>query len=201
MAPEQIQGKPHPASDQYSLGIVVYEWLSGDRPFHGSFPELCAQHMFASPPPLHEKVPIISPSIEQVVQIALAKNPHQRFAHILDFARAFEQACQFPQPIGLPSMPGSQISSPQHQQYPQCLSQSPHVSSFSSTLSSGAPSHSSQQISAASFSPPPRRQFVSGPPFPTQQFVRPGLFASQPPASFPPFSPQQPVGIASYAPH
>src|SRR6266568_8408952 len=36
MAPEQIQGKPRPASDQYSLGIVVYEWLSGDRPFHGS---------------------------------------------------------------------------------------------------------------------------------------------------------------------
>src|SRR5207237_4226726 len=37
MAPEQIQGKPRPASDQYALGIVVYEWLSGDRPFHGSF--------------------------------------------------------------------------------------------------------------------------------------------------------------------
>src|SRR5437764_11405809 len=30
MAPEQIQGKPRPASDQYSLGVVVYEWLSGD---------------------------------------------------------------------------------------------------------------------------------------------------------------------------
>src|SRR6202008_1953976 len=36
MAPEQIQAHPRPASDQYSLGIVVYEWLSGDRPFHGS---------------------------------------------------------------------------------------------------------------------------------------------------------------------
>ena len=32
MAPEQIQGKPRPSSDQYSLGAVVYEWLSGDRP-------------------------------------------------------------------------------------------------------------------------------------------------------------------------
>jgi serine/threonine protein kinase len=32
MAPEQIQGKPRPASDQYSLGVVVYEWLGGDRP-------------------------------------------------------------------------------------------------------------------------------------------------------------------------
>ncbi len=46
MAPEQIQGKPRPASDQYALGIVVYEWLSGERPFHGSFTELCAQDCF-----------------------------------------------------------------------------------------------------------------------------------------------------------
>ncbi len=37
MAPEQLQGRPRPTSDQYALGIVVYEWLSGDRPFHGTF--------------------------------------------------------------------------------------------------------------------------------------------------------------------
>ena len=36
MAPEQIQGKPRPASDQYALGVIVYEWLSGSRPFQGS---------------------------------------------------------------------------------------------------------------------------------------------------------------------
>src|SRR5216684_3308028 len=54
MSPEQIQGRPRPAGDQYSLGIVVYEWLSGDRPFHGSFTELCTQHIIAPPPPLHE---------------------------------------------------------------------------------------------------------------------------------------------------
>jgi serine/threonine protein kinase len=36
MAPEQIRGKPRPASDQYALGIVVYEWLCGVRPFRGS---------------------------------------------------------------------------------------------------------------------------------------------------------------------
>src|SRR3989442_439533 len=33
MSPEQIQGRPRPASDQYSLGVIVYEWVSGDRPF------------------------------------------------------------------------------------------------------------------------------------------------------------------------
>jgi eukaryotic-like serine/threonine-protein kinase len=40
MAPEQLRGKPRPASDQYALGIAVYEWLCGDRPFHGTFAEL-----------------------------------------------------------------------------------------------------------------------------------------------------------------
>src|SRR6266566_3730172 len=66
MAPEQIQGKPCPASDQYSLGIVVYEWISGDRPFHGSLTELVGQHLTVPPPPLREKVPIITPIIENV---------------------------------------------------------------------------------------------------------------------------------------
>src|SRR5207244_8325070 len=57
MAPEQIQGKPRAASDQYALGVVVYEWISGDRPFHGTLTEIAVQHAVALPPPLHEKVP------------------------------------------------------------------------------------------------------------------------------------------------
>src|SRR6266487_3035506 len=44
MAPEQLRGKPSPASDQYALGIAVYEWLCGDRPFHGTFANV---HAFA----------------------------------------------------------------------------------------------------------------------------------------------------------
>lgn len=92
MAPEQIQGKPRPASDQYSLGIVVYEWLSGDRPFHGLFTEVCTQHLFASPPPLREKLPTASSAVEQVVMRALAKDPKDRFAGVQAFATALEQA-------------------------------------------------------------------------------------------------------------
>jgi serine/threonine protein kinase len=94
MSPEQIQGKPQTASDQYSLGIVVYEWLCGDYPFHGSTTEVCTQHMFAPPPLLTEKVPGIDPAIEHVVMVALAKDPRQRFATIWEFALALEQAIQ-----------------------------------------------------------------------------------------------------------
>jgi len=105
MAPEQIQGKPRPASDQYSLGIVVYEWLSGDRPFHGSLTEIVAQHLAVSPPSLHEKDPTISHEVEQVVMTALAKDPKQRFGSVQAFATALEQANQVAtiQPVALPT--------------------------------------------------------------------------------------------------
>jgi serine/threonine protein kinase len=92
MAPEQIQAHPRPASDQYALGVVVYEWLAGDRPFHGSFSEIAAKQLFTPPPPLHEKVPTIPSLVEQVVMTALAKDPKQRFDSIQAFATALEQA-------------------------------------------------------------------------------------------------------------
>jgi eukaryotic-like serine/threonine-protein kinase len=92
MAPEQLDGKSDPASDQYSLGVVIYEWITGKRPFSGSFTELAVKHMVESPPPLREAVSDISPEVEQVVLTALAKDPRQRFARVQAFANAFEQA-------------------------------------------------------------------------------------------------------------
>src|SRR5260370_7746241 len=93
MAPEQIQGKPSPASDQYALGVVVYEWLIGNRPFQGNLTDIHSQALFAPSPSLHEKDPMISSDVEQVVKTALAKDPGQRFASVLAFAYALEQAC------------------------------------------------------------------------------------------------------------
>ena len=94
MAPEQIQAHPRPASDQYSLGIIVYEWLSGSVPFSGSFTEVAVKHTVAPVPPLRERVPTISPDIEMVVMTALQKDPHSRFGTVSAFANAFEQASQ-----------------------------------------------------------------------------------------------------------
>lgn len=98
MAPEQIQGKAEPASDQYALGVVLYEWLCGEVPFHGSFTELCSQHLFTPPPPLNERGPDISPAIEAVVERALSKHPRDRFPSVQEMASALEEACQHDQP-------------------------------------------------------------------------------------------------------
>src|SRR5579884_2704107 len=92
MAPEQLHGKPTFASDQYALGIVVYEWLCGSCPFRGSFMEVASQHIWVPPPPLHTTLPLIPPAFEQVVMTALAKTPQQRFATVQSFASALEQA-------------------------------------------------------------------------------------------------------------
>ena len=109
-APEQLEGRPCAASDQYSLGIVVYEWLTGDRPFHGSISELYLQHKAVPPPSLREKVADIPPSIEQVVLKALAKDPQERFASVRTFADALQKAAQEPVtgPVRVVTAPSSQ---------------------------------------------------------------------------------------------
>ncbi len=94
MAPEQIEGHPRAASDQYALGVVVYEWLCGSRPFEGSATEVMVQHLTMPPPPLHERSTTIRPEVEQVVLRALAKDPKERFVSVHDFATALEQASQ-----------------------------------------------------------------------------------------------------------
>jgi serine/threonine protein kinase len=94
MAPEQIQGKTIPASDQYSLAVVVYEWLTGELPFKGSYIEVVSQQIYSAPASLREKVQSISSEIDQVVLTALHKDPQRRFKHIEAFAKAMEQAAQ-----------------------------------------------------------------------------------------------------------
>jgi predicted ATPase/DNA-binding CsgD family transcriptional regulator len=94
MAPEQIEGHPRAASDQYALAVVVYEWLCGARPFEGSVSEVMVQHLSMPPPPLQERVSTISPEVEQVVLRALAKDPQARFPSVQDFSLALEGACR-----------------------------------------------------------------------------------------------------------
>src|SRR6266516_682133 len=91
MAPEQLMGKPRPASDQYALAIVTYEWLSGEPPFNGSVQQITNQHISTPPPFLHTEMPWVSSTVESIVLKALTKDPQQRFASVQDFAQALEE--------------------------------------------------------------------------------------------------------------
>jgi tetratricopeptide (TPR) repeat protein len=92
MAPEQILGKPCPESDQYALGVVVYEWLSGLKPFNGSFFEIATQHIHAQPVSIRFRISSISEDIDRIVLRALEKDPQKRFASIQEFVNSFEKA-------------------------------------------------------------------------------------------------------------
>jgi len=94
MAPEQIMNQPHPASDQYALGVMVYEWLCGKPPFTGqSQREVLHKHLTEEPPGLCEQLPTLPQAVEDTVFAALAKYPERRFVSAADFAAVLEEAC------------------------------------------------------------------------------------------------------------
>ncbi len=92
MAPEQITGKALPASDQYALGITVYEWLCGEVPFIGSITEITAKHIQVPPPLLRDRGIAIEPQVEAVIRRALEKDPRRRFASVQEFALALQSS-------------------------------------------------------------------------------------------------------------
>jgi serine/threonine protein kinase/sugar lactone lactonase YvrE len=116
MAPEQLSGnKPQPASDQYALGIMIYEWLCGVRPFQGNQLEVIGHHISSPPPPLREKRPDLSSQIEEIILRTLAKDPRDRFARVQDFATALAQTNQVasqPDRATLPTTPLPSLLAP-----------------------------------------------------------------------------------------
>jgi serine/threonine protein kinase len=80
-SPEQARGETLTASsDLYSLGVVMFEMLTGRPPFVGpTAVSIAMQHASANPPPVRQFNPTIPPAVEQVVIQALQKEPADRF--------------------------------------------------------------------------------------------------------------------------
>ena len=92
MAPEQWQGKASPATDQYALGVVLYELLTGEKPYSAVTPAaiilMQATEPLRSPRAL---APGIPESVETLLYKALAKDPQDRYTDMSTFQRVLEK--------------------------------------------------------------------------------------------------------------
>jgi serine/threonine protein kinase len=172
MAPEQIEAHPSPASDQYSLAVVVYEWLCGQRPFQGSYTEIAVKHSLMAPPPLHLLVPGLPEGVERVVMTALQKQPQQRFPSVRAFAEALAEAAvqssvsqqyivtQIKSSAFVPSSSPSYI--PPTMIMPPSMSGSPHSTPlYTSPLSMNTPGPIGLEKDSSTFVPPQKQRTFS----------------------------------------
>ncbi len=101
MAPELVRQEPAtPASDLYSLGIVIYEIVTGRLPFQGNAFDIMTQQVNAEPPSPRMLRRDLTPAAETAILAALAKYPDERYPDARSFALAFSQAAaQMPSPV------------------------------------------------------------------------------------------------------
>ena len=97
MSPEQCSGSGSvtPASDVYSLGIILYEMLSGVVPFNAETPlAIALRHVTEPPRPLREIVPDVPEKLAAIAEKALAKHPSDRFADANELRQEILAAAQ-----------------------------------------------------------------------------------------------------------
>ena len=127
LSPEQARGENLTASsDLYSLGVVMFEMLTGQPPFVGpTAVSIAMQHASTNPPMLRKYNPAIPPIVEQLVLRALEKEPEDRFGSAAEMqqalrncARELARGSQVPQPaqaFGRSSTAGADSKGPSPQ--------------------------------------------------------------------------------------
>ena len=93
MAPEQARGDAKavgPAADIFALGVILYEMLTGARPFRGTTSEVLGQILHVAPEPPSKVCPSVNRRLEAICLKALAKDPAARFASMKEFAAAVD---------------------------------------------------------------------------------------------------------------
>ncbi|MBE3558993.1 MAG: protein kinase [Ktedonobacteraceae bacterium] len=94
MAPEQIQGQPQPASDIFSLGVLLYRLCAGQLPFRRSLEELRSLDRQRVPLPPGLFNPALPPALNEVILIALSPDPAARYTSALLFWEAVQEAVE-----------------------------------------------------------------------------------------------------------
>jgi eukaryotic-like serine/threonine-protein kinase len=94
LAPEQARGEPTTAAaDRYSLAVVAFELLTGDRPYEADSPTAeAAAHVHAEVPSVCDRLPNLPRELDGVFERALAKDPAERFPTCADFVAALREA-------------------------------------------------------------------------------------------------------------